>query len=104
MKAKIKDTVESIEVLPVWNSEGDLVGFLKKTKTRYHPKYELILKVEQGIVKSVEKKIDWEQRRYEIAKDVLAASFATPMGNVSIQSYIRDCVQIADLLIEELKK
>ncbi len=51
-----------------------------------------------------EKVIDWEQRRYEIAKEVLAASFSTPMGGTSIQSYVHDCVQIADILIEKLKR
>lgn len=48
--------------------------------------------------------INWEQRRYEIAKDIVANSFSTPMGNVSMVSYIHDCVQVADLLIEELKR
>lgn len=48
--------------------------------------------------------IDWEQRRYEIAKDVLAASFTQPMDGVSIASYVHNCVQWADALIEELKK
>ena len=48
--------------------------------------------------------IDWEQRRYEIAKDIVANSFSTPMENVSMVSYIHDCVQVADMLIEELKR
>lgn len=48
--------------------------------------------------------INWEQRRYEIARDIVANSFSTPMGNTSMVSYIHDCVQVADLLIEELKK
>lgn len=47
--------------------------------------------------------IDWEQRRYEIAKEVLASSFSTPMEGTSILSYVRSCVQVADILIEELK-
>ncbi len=48
--------------------------------------------------------INCEQRRYEIAKDILASSFATPMEGVSIASYVHDCAQWADLLIEELKR
>ena len=48
--------------------------------------------------------IDWEQRRYEIAKDVMTASFTQPMAGVSIASYVHNCVQWADALIEELKK
>jgi ribonuclease III len=47
--------------------------------------------------------IDWEQRRCEIAKEVLASSFSTPMEGTSILSYVRSCVQVADILIEELK-
>lgn len=43
--------------------------------------------------------IDWEQRRYEIAKDVLCSLFAAgKTGDVS------DAVQVADVLIEALKK
>lgn len=48
--------------------------------------------------------INWEQRRYEIAKNVLATSSDKPMYGVSILSYVHNCVQLADLLIEELKK
>lgn len=48
--------------------------------------------------------IDWEQRRYEIAKVLFAASFNQPIAGVSIASYVHICVQWADALIEELKK
>lgn len=48
--------------------------------------------------------INWEQRRYEIARDIMAASFYQPMGGLSIASYVHNCVQWADALIEELKK
>lgn len=56
------------------------------------------------LLDATENPIDWEQRRYEIAKEVLASSFSTPMDGVSIQSYVRSCVNVADMLIEELKK
>lgn len=48
--------------------------------------------------------INWEQRRYEIARDIMAASFNQPMDGASIASYVHNCVQWADALIEELKK
>lgn len=48
--------------------------------------------------------IDWEQRRYEIARDIMAASFDQPMTGASIASYVHNCVLWADSLIEELKK
>lgn len=47
--------------------------------------------------------IDWEQRRYEIAKDIVAYSFSTPMHGMSMASYIHNCVEVADMLIDELK-
>lgn len=48
--------------------------------------------------------INWEQRRYEIARDIMIASIDQPMTGVSIASYVHNCVQWADALIEELKK
>ena len=51
--------------------------------------------------------IDWEQRRYEIAKDILAAShIAQQIGEYSYieDNEVKDAVRMADLLILELKK
>lgn len=51
------------------------------------------------------KGIDWEQRRYEIAKDALAALLSNPtIGGVYASSYSKVAVDYADALIEELKK
>ena len=43
------------------------------------------------------KVIDWEQRRYEIAKHILSQTFGSPICSS------RDAVWYADSLIEELK-
>lgn len=101
MKAKIKDTGEIIDVKfglhP--NPAVDETYWWSKDKQEFYHKRELdFLDVDM-----VDKPIDWEQRRYEIAKDIVANSFATPMENVSMVSYIHNCVQVADMLIEELK-
>lgn len=48
--------------------------------------------------------IDWEQRRYDIAKDVMAATISQPIPGGKVASYVHNCVQWADALIEELKK
>lgn len=51
--------------------------------------------------------IDWEQRRYEIAKDVLAAFMSNSNSNVfggSEKSQAEYAVGYADALIDELKK
>lgn len=56
--------------------------------------------------------INWEQRRYEIAKDILNAILQLPSPtvaahdcNMSVMVYnARLSVKYADVLIEELKK
>lgn len=53
------------------------------------------------------KSIDWEQRRYEIAKDMLAAFLSNSCRNVYSGSPMKqasDAVEFADSLIAELKK
>lgn len=52
--------------------------------------------------------IDWEQRRYEIAKDVLCAWYAS--GTIdgfsadAISSEVDDAVYVADTLIKKLRE
>ena len=49
----------------------------------------------------------WEQRRYEIAKDILATShIAQQIGHYGYhdETEVKDAVRMADLLIAELKK
>lgn len=51
--------------------------------------------------------IDWEQRRYEIAKDMLAAFLSNSCTNVyagTPEEHAIDAVQYADALIEKLKE
>lgn len=48
--------------------------------------------------------IDWEQRRYEIAKDILSAMFHQPKPYIKRQEDIDFAVKVADILIEKLKK
>ena len=62
--------------------------------------------------KSQSKEIDWEQRRYEVAKDVLNAILQLPSPtiaahdtNMTVMEYnVRLSVKYSDALIEELKK
>lgn len=61
---------------------------------------------------SQSKEIDWEQRRYEIAKDVLNAILQLPSPTIAahdtdmtVMEYnVRLSVKYSDALIEELKK
>lgn len=51
--------------------------------------------------------IDWEKRRYEIAKDMLAAFMSNSNSNVfggSKENQAKDAVKYADALIAELQK
>ena len=53
------------------------------------------------------KEIDWEQRRYEIAKDILTAWCSNPDRGTGLGIPKNDsaaAVRYADALIEELKK
>ena len=98
MKAKIKSTGEIITIVAISTEDKNMQCYGN----------DGIMRIEPFCVDDLliipEYTIDWEQRRYEIAKDVLAASFAEPMDGVSIASYVHNCVQWADTLIEELKK
>lgn len=52
--------------------------------------------------------IDWEQRRYEIAKAAMVGNLGAPViegidPNPSAAELARHCVMLADALIEELK-
>lgn len=48
---------------------------------------------------------NWEQRRYEIAKDILATMFYNP-GNhsLTVEADVDFAVDVADILIEKLKE
>ena len=46
--------------------------------------------------------IDWEQRRYEIAKEIFFHKMKTSLNNIIDQA--ENAVELADLLISELKK
>ena len=97
MRAKIKATGEIIEL----NEQGISLfeyarGIYKDVNGNKYMGNEL-----EFIEENPEKDIDWEKRRYEIAKDILAATYDYPMGG---KPYAKIAVGIADALIAELKK
>ena len=62
---------------------------------------------EQTFSKSQSKEIDWEQRRYEIAKDILAAWCSNSDRAINLGMYddkSAAAVRYADTLIKALKK
>lgn len=48
--------------------------------------------------------INWEQRRYEIAKAAIQGLLSNSINDDTIENYVNVSVKIADSLIEELKK
>ena len=58
---------------------------------------------------SLDISIDWEQRRYELAKNVIVGILASPIvegidPNPSVPEVAHHSVLIADAIIKELKK
>lgn len=54
-----------------------------------------------------QREIDWEQRRYEVAKGILTAFMSNSCSNVysgTPENQAKDAVLYADALINELKK
>ena len=47
---------------------------------------------------------NWEQRRYEIAKDILSAMFFHQKPSINRQEDISFAVKVADMLIKKLKE
>lgn len=101
MKARIIETGEEITIIGVSKEWGTAQYYgsdgIYRQRTFKDKEIEFLDDPEA-------QPINWEQRRYEIAKDVMAASFNQPMDGASIAPYVHNCVQWADELIEELKK
>ena len=96
MKAKYKTTGEIIEVEPAGSLNCPVSVYQTKNGRKF-PMYAL----------EFEKDIDWEQRRYEIAKDMMAAFLSNSCSNVYMgnpDEQAKCAVMFADALITELKK
>lgn len=110
MKAKVIETGEIVDVVSITDRQyGCLISYWDGKKGKEYSRFELDFSIDtqmRGVQMNEEivKTIDWEQRKYEIAKDLMAASFAELMSAVSLPTYAHICVQWADELIEELKK
>lgn len=98
MKAKIKDTGEVVDV----HWEGDLDAWLGKLASGRFREFK-----ERELEFLETNNIDWEQRRYEIAKELMKAFADNPNDmyvDADFASLARWSVEGADALIAELKK
>lgn len=88
MKARVKSTGEIVEIKDLYDDGTALVG-------------NMYIKVSE--LNFFSENIDWEQRRYELAKDIIKAIVADDCGGNSdaIAKYAVNC---ADALIKRLKE
>ena len=88
MKARIKSTGEIVEIKDLYDDGTALVGnmYLKLAELNFFSE-----------------NIDWEQRRYELAKDIIKIVIANDYGVNSdvVAKYSLNC---ADALIKRLKE
>ena len=100
MKAKVIETGEIVDVRP----NGEKTVHHRCTKFVTADGREL-LSIELNILPA----IDWEQRRYEIAKAAMVGTLAFPViegvnPNPNATEICKLSITLADALIEELKK
>lgn len=93
MKAKYKNTGEIVDVEPA-DTHNCTVAVYQEKDGRKFPMHAL----------EFEKDIDWEQRRYEISKDMIAAFLSNSCSNFYVGKRAKYAVMFADALIAELKK
>lgn len=97
MKARVKDTGEVVDVRPCSEPLNVRLAFYETENGRKFPVFALEFETE----------IDWEQRRYEIAKELMRG-FATNPHNMLVDAKIGTLaewsVSGANALIAELKK
>ena len=98
LKAKVKATGEVIDVEPSGTMLVSCGSFITKDGRK-------IL----GTALEFEKAIDWEQRRYELAKSAMQGRLSNQYGDVLVgerdfEGVAVSSVEFADALIAELKK
>lgn len=106
MKARVKSTGVLIDVIPKINTSAQhSIDNLYVCDNMVFRECDLdFLNVKDSV-------IDWEQRRYEIAKAAMQANLSNPeilqfitKEGVPIERVVKCSIQYADALIEELKK
>lgn len=113
-KFKRTDTGEIVNVIS-WGANGTYTDYYDSKGEFHHTNLNRYNCFEE-IVESPQNSIDWEQRRYEIAKDMLCAIYiddgnesrcanhAMEFEYQSLEGSARTAVRYADALINELKK
>jgi len=106
-KVKIINTGEIVNIVS-WGATGSYTDYYDSKGEFHHTnlnRYNFF----EDIIEYTKDGIDWEKRRYEIAKEAVNGLLAAPVvegidPNPSMDDIARKAVKIADFLIEELKK
>ena len=110
MKAKIIKTMEVVDVMSFKSSEGcpekDWVCYVDAEGLEHTQKLNALRDLEV-INKTENKAVDWEQRRYEIAQEMIAAFLSNSSREIyegDFKTQAEYAVVFADALIAKLKE
>lgn len=108
MKKRIRKTGEIVDVIDWFNfyrterDKEDTVSYVDSKGVEHHNERGLNLWWDfEDVEEVLSTDIDWEQRRYEIAKEVFASIYDFTIDRINFAKY---AVDAADTLISELKK
>lgn len=115
MKARIKSTGEIVEVFDYrYGSKISSENFVVYTDSNGHAHFEKGVDFSEDFEEVCDEEARqadrWEQRRYEIAKEMLPITYQESRnillrgGDVDTPDIIESAVKFADMLIAELKK
>ena len=98
MKARVKDTGEVVTLRNLYDD-----GTARDINGRYYHQGDI-----SEFIEDSNRSVDWEQRRYEIAKDAMNGFLSAPVvdgvnPNPSVEDIATLSVRFADALIKELK-
>lgn len=106
MKARDRYTDEIVEIISFCgttqrNEDLDRVSYID-SEGQEHPNEKLNYYWDFEPIDSNRNEIDWEQRRFEIAKDIYSRNYWN--GKVTAKACAKIAVERANILIAELKK
>lgn len=108
MKKRIRKTGEIVDVIAYYNLMGaerdsnDSISYIDSKGEEHHYEKGLNLWWDfEDVEEALNTDIDWEQRRYKIAKEVFASIYDFTIDRINFAKY---AVDAADALIAELKK
>ena len=115
MKKRLRKTGEIVDVIDFCcielikeRDDKDWVSYIDSKGVEHHVEHGLNIYWDfEDVEEELTTQIDWEERRYEIAKEIMAAFLSN--SNVAVhgdsaETHASDAVLYADALIAELKK